>query len=44
MEQRLGVTVSTFRSRTVSWALVEIGEVDLVVCLDRRRIAEVVRR
>ena len=42
--ERLGISLSTFRSKAVSRALKEIGDVDVVVCFERRQITELIRR
>lgn len=42
--ERVGIDISTFRSKSISRTLKEIGEVDLVLCFERRQAAELVRR
>lgn len=44
LAERVGIDISTFRSKSISRALKEIGEVDLILCFERRQSAELVRR
>jgi len=44
LADRVGVDISTFRSKSVSRTLKEIDHVDLVLCFERKHVAELVRR
>jgi protein-tyrosine-phosphatase len=44
LAERMGIDISAFRSKSVSRALAEIGNVDLVLCFERRQAAELARR
>jgi len=40
----MGIDISAFRSKSVSRALAQIGNVDLVLCFEQRQAAELARR
>jgi protein-tyrosine-phosphatase len=44
LAERLGIDISSFRSKSISRTLKQIGEVDLVLCFERRQVTELVRR
>ncbi len=44
LAERLGIDISTFRSKSICRMLKEIGEVDIVLCFEGRQAAELVRR
>jgi protein-tyrosine-phosphatase len=44
LAQRLGISIAAFRSKTVERALKTMGDVELIVCFERRHLAELVRR
>jgi len=44
LAERMGVDISAFRSKSVSRALAEIGNVDLVLCFEQGQAAELARR
>jgi len=44
LAERLHIDISSFRSRSVARALKEIGNVDMVLCFERKHAAELVQR
>ena len=44
LAERMGIDISAFRSKSVSRALAESGDVSLVLCFERRQAAELARR
>jgi protein-tyrosine-phosphatase len=44
LAERMGIDISAFRSKSVSRALAEIGNVDLVLCFEQGQATELARR
>src|SRR5262249_18565718 len=44
LAERMGIGISTFRSKSISRALAEIGNVDLVLCFEQGQAVELARR
>ena len=44
LTEMLGIDASNLRSRSVTRALKEMGDIDMVLCFEQRHVAEIVRR